>query len=110
MNTFQHDPTETRHKSTKASEGPKHRTIIIVMAAMLLIGILATVLAPFWSILSLSTEIDSEPLGSGVADLPIAPEIGARAPAFELFGIYGRKVSNTDLMGRPMFISFFHSW
>ena len=44
------------------------------------------------------------------ADLPIAPAVGALAPDFELATINGEQLALADMRGKPMFISFFHSW
>lgn len=44
------------------------------------------------------------------ADLPVAPEVGALAPDFALATIDGEQLALADVRGKPMFISFFHSW
>jgi peroxiredoxin len=43
-------------------------------------------------------------------ELPGAPAIGALAPDFALDDIAGQTESRTTFAGKPMFITFFHSW
>ena len=45
-----------------------------------------------------------------VPDLPIAPQVGALAPDFTLADTTGAQVSLTDYRGKPVVVSFFHTW
>lgn len=54
--------------------------------------------------------VEEESAENVVVDLPIAPEVGARAPDFELATITGEQLALAHTTGKPMFISFFHSW
>ena len=45
-----------------------------------------------------------------VAALPVAPEIGALAPDFELSGVDGNLVRLSDFRGQPVVLTFMHTW
>ena len=42
--------------------------------------------------------------------LPVAPQVGALAPDFTLTDITGNQVSLVDYRGKPVVVSFFHTW
>ena len=42
--------------------------------------------------------------------LPVAPQIGALAPDFTLVDTSGEQVSLADYRGKPVVVSFFHTW
>ena len=44
------------------------------------------------------------------AALPVAPQLGARAPDFTLQDVDGNPVSLSQLSGRPVLMMFFHTW
>ena len=44
------------------------------------------------------------------ASLPIAPNIDALAPDFTLADINGNEVSLSDYRGKPIVVTFFHTW
>ena len=45
-----------------------------------------------------------------VAALPVAPEVGALAPDFELSGVDGNLVRLSDFRGQPVVLNFMHTW
>lgn len=45
-----------------------------------------------------------------VAALPVAPEVGALAPDFELSGVDGNMVRLSDFRGQPVVLNFMHTW
>lgn len=47
---------------------------------------------------------------AGQSDQNAVVEVGAPAPEFELPGIDGEKVSLSDFRGRPVVITFMHTW
>ena len=48
--------------------------------------------------------------GETADDLRIAPEVGARAPDFELVTQGGESVSLSDFRGQPVAVMFMHTW
>ena len=42
--------------------------------------------------------------------LPVAPQVGALAPGFTLTDTTGNQVSLIDYRGKPVVVSFFHTW
>ncbi|SRR5579884_1171421 len=48
--------------------------------------------------------------GMAGAAVPIAPQVGGRAPAFSLQTLSGSSVSLADLRGRPALINFWATW
>jgi cytochrome oxidase Cu insertion factor (SCO1/SenC/PrrC family) len=47
---------------------------------------------------------------SAAAETPIAPKVGARAPDFQLASIDGEQVKLSDFRGRPVAVTFMHTW
>lgn len=43
-------------------------------------------------------------------ELPVAPEIGARAPSFELHSLKGERLSLAQFQGNPVIINFWATW
>ena len=55
--------------------------------------------------------VEKEPVAVQPAvDLPVAPEVGSLAPSIALQDIHGELITVSEIAGKPMFISFFHSW
>lgn len=50
---------------------------------------------------------DGEP---SMADLEVAPEVGARAPSFTLPSLDGDEISLADFEGQPVILDFWASW
>lgn len=49
--------------------------------------------------------------GQGIiGNIPVAPEIGALAPPFELFSAQGERMRLTDLRGQPVILNFWATW
>lgn len=42
--------------------------------------------------------------------LPVGPQVGALAPDFTLVATTGEPVSLADYQGKPVVVSFFHTW
>jgi cytochrome oxidase Cu insertion factor (SCO1/SenC/PrrC family) len=40
----------------------------------------------------------------------VAPKVGALAPNFNLVDITGNQISLSDYRGKPVVVSFFHTW
>ena len=47
---------------------------------------------------------------TNTAGLKVAPEVGAEAPDFELAGINGETVQLSDFRGKPVAVTFMHTW
>ena len=47
---------------------------------------------------------------AAIAALPVEPRVGARAPDFTLNDINGNQISLSDFQGKPVVITFFHTW
>ncbi len=45
-----------------------------------------------------------------LSELPVAPEVGAVAPDFELQDLGGQQISLSDFRGKPVVVAFFHTW
>jgi cytochrome oxidase Cu insertion factor (SCO1/SenC/PrrC family) len=42
--------------------------------------------------------------------LPVRPQVGALAPDFTLVATTGEQISLADYQGKPVVVSFFHTW
>lgn len=60
--------------------------------------------------LTMQPSVSTDAQEAGAATIPVAPSVGALAPDFSLDDITGQTVSRAAFAGKPMFITFFHSW
>jgi cytochrome oxidase Cu insertion factor (SCO1/SenC/PrrC family) len=73
----------------------------------LLFGVLLVAVAGF---VFVSRDGGSTAGEEDLAELPVAPAIGARAPEFSLPDVNGQPVSLSDFRGKPVAMMFFHTY
>ena len=62
-----------------------------------------------------ATEETAKPLPAAemqpvLSSVSVAPKVGALAPNFDLVDITGNQISLSDYRGKPVIVSFFHTW
>ena len=62
-----------------------------------------------------ATEETTKPLPAAemqpvLSSVSVAPKVGALAPNFTLVDITGNQISLSDYRGKPVVVSFFHTW
>lgn len=79
--------------------------------ALLWIGAVVCMTTAFFIVLSMGLPERAEYTGQIIpGELPIAPEIGAVAPPFELTTTAGDKINLSTLRGSPVLVNFWATW
>jgi cytochrome oxidase Cu insertion factor (SCO1/SenC/PrrC family) len=96
----------TQKRSQKArreeqEQAKKQRRLVIAGFAVMLILLVAT-----FAVL----RGQNPQTGSSAAEPSVAPEVGALAPDFQLASKDGELVKLSDFRGRPVAVTFMHTW
>ncbi len=87
------------------------RKVLSLRNVLLWIGAVVCLTAAFFILLSMGLPERAEFTGQIIpGELPIAPEIGAVAPPFELTTTAGDKISLSTLRGSPVLVNFWATW
>lgn len=99
---------QKRHKRANKTGLTANRKIVFWMGiAALAVG------GTFFLIFSSPEKPEEQVEGlteEALSNLPVAPQIGAVAPNFQLTSLEGESMQLRDFKGQPVALIFFHSW
>jgi cytochrome oxidase Cu insertion factor (SCO1/SenC/PrrC family) len=90
----------------KAKAQQKQSSPVFLVGSLL--GIVILVGAVLW--LVQGADFGQETIVTEDSAIRIAPEVGAKAPDFELVNLAGEPVKLSDFQGQPVVLNFMHTW
>ncbi len=101
----------TQKRSRKArqeaqEQAKKQRQLMFAGFAVILV----LAVAAFAFLRGQNQQVEPSLAESAVSELPVAPEVGALAPDFQLVSKDGEQVKLSDYRGKPVAVTFMHTW